>query len=137
MNTLKGEAYHRLYQKLKEEWFAELGVLEKPEKFFYFNDKYENLKTILRMDSDEYLHFRIDQEQAAIDMQKKELERLCSELKEKDLELERVRRRLASEQQKYCEIKKTKSYRIGRAITLPYRYIRDNRIKKTTYSGES
>ena len=60
LHTLKGKAYHELYQKLKEEWFENLGVLSCSEKSFYNRSEYEKLEKILEMDSDEYLHEQID-----------------------------------------------------------------------------
>lgn len=125
LNTLKGDAYHRLYRKLKDEWFKELGVLEKPEEFFYFRDKYESLQAVLSMDSEEYLHFLADQNQAIVDAQRLELERLYRQQGQTNQELQRTRRDLEQMKKKYTEIQKMKSYRIGRAITLPYRAIRD------------
>lgn len=60
VNSLKGNSYFLLYEKLKTEWFADLGITGKPEGYFYENDPWQSYKLIMELDADEYLHYRID-----------------------------------------------------------------------------
>ena len=50
VDTLKGNAYLQCYSKLKNEWFREFGIADKPESFFYNNAEYQNYLEILRLD---------------------------------------------------------------------------------------
>lgn len=54
LNTITGECYSKLYSKLKDEWFADLGILDKPEDYFYVKSEYEQLKKIKRYTFEEY-----------------------------------------------------------------------------------
>ena len=59
INSLVGNAYKKLYDKLKNEWFDEFGVSKKPRAYFYDQDEFQNYLDLISMDSDEYLFFRI------------------------------------------------------------------------------
>jgi len=49
LNTLKGEAKKKLYQRLKTEWFASLGVDGYPARGFYHRSEYAQYRLIKAM----------------------------------------------------------------------------------------
>ena len=60
LHTLKGDSYFLLYDRLKEEWLRELGLMDKEELYFTDKKEYEALQMILAFDAREYLFARMD-----------------------------------------------------------------------------
>ena len=60
LNSIKGEAYGKLYNALKDEWFDDLGISQKPASYFYNQSEYKNFKTVCELDAEDYLFYRID-----------------------------------------------------------------------------
>ena len=48
LNTLKEPTHTLLYNKLREEWFAELDLLKHPRRYFYNGHEYNSFRSILR-----------------------------------------------------------------------------------------
>lgn len=48
LNTLKEPTHTLLYNKLREEWFAELDLLKHPRWYFYNGHEYNSFRSILR-----------------------------------------------------------------------------------------
>lgn len=47
LNTITGECYGKLYTKLREEWFGELGITGRDASYFYNKEEYKQLVDIL------------------------------------------------------------------------------------------
>ena len=47
LNTLCEPTYTLLYDKLREEWYRELGVLERPASYFYDKAEYREFKNVM------------------------------------------------------------------------------------------
>ena len=60
LNTIKGESYYKLFDKLKNEWFDDLGITGKDVLYFTDESEYDQLVNIMAMDADEYLFYRMD-----------------------------------------------------------------------------
>lgn len=54
LNTITGDCYYKLYDKLHNEWFEELEVTGHDQSYFYNKEEYKQLEDILRYDSTEY-----------------------------------------------------------------------------------
>ena len=54
LNTITGECYYKLYDKLRDEWFEELGIYGKDENYFYIKEEYVQLKQIMQYTAQEY-----------------------------------------------------------------------------------
>lgn len=54
LNTITGECYYKLYDKLRNEWFADLNIAGHGEEYFYNKKEYKQLKEILKYNSNEY-----------------------------------------------------------------------------------
>lgn len=54
LNTITGECYYKLYDKLRDEWFEELGIYGKNENYFYIKEEYVQLKQIMQYTAQEY-----------------------------------------------------------------------------------
>ena len=59
LNTLGENAGMKLYEKLKSEWFLELGIVDSPQEWFQFPDEYKQFQQIMQAD-DDYLSFRLE-----------------------------------------------------------------------------
>ena len=58
INTLRGKSYNLLYDRLKDEWLDDLGILDKNKTYFYAEVEYEQLQNLLEMDAEDYLFSR-------------------------------------------------------------------------------
>ena len=47
LETLKGKSYFLLYEKLRKEWFSDLDIVSKSEKYFYDANLYRMMKYIV------------------------------------------------------------------------------------------
>lgn len=47
INTIAHPTYEKLYEKLTTEWWAELGVADKPSDYFYIKKEYEQYKKLV------------------------------------------------------------------------------------------
>lgn len=55
LETLKEPAHTLLYNKLREEWFREMGLLSHPRKYYYNHDEYLKFRAIYRYPQDQLL----------------------------------------------------------------------------------
>lgn len=46
LNTLKEPTHTLLYNKLRDEWFAEMGVLDHPSEYFYNQHEYKSFRNV-------------------------------------------------------------------------------------------
>ncbi len=116
INSLKGDSYYLLYDKLKQEWFEELGITQKQEGYFYENDAWQTYHIIMKLDPDEYLHFRINL-----------FADKFTELNVKVIDgIEKINRL----EEDYKHIRNSISFKIGRMITFVPRGIKWKLKKK-------
>lgn len=54
LTTLNGEAYEACYQKLKHEWWPELGVTKHPADYFYNVEEYATYERIMSQTASEF-----------------------------------------------------------------------------------
>ncbi len=59
LNTLYGETYGMLFNLLKNKWFKNLGIVDKPASYFYHPDDYESYRYICDNDASLYTSRRI------------------------------------------------------------------------------
>ena len=59
LNSLSENAGTKLYEKLKTEWFEELGITDAPQEWFAFPDEYKQFQQIMQAE-DDYLTFRLN-----------------------------------------------------------------------------
>ncbi|MBQ9064825.1 MAG: glycosyltransferase family 2 protein [Blautia sp.] len=55
LNTITGDTYHVLYNKLKEEWFEDLGITSHDREYFYDEKEYSQYQEIMQRSSEDYL----------------------------------------------------------------------------------
>lgn len=58
LETLQGKPYGLLYNKLRDEWFAEFGILDKQESYFYDPKLYKMMRYVITTDLTEHLGHR-------------------------------------------------------------------------------
>jgi glycosyltransferase involved in cell wall biosynthesis len=97
------EAFNGLYEKLRSEYFGELGVDGRDEEYFFSQRQYEQYQKIKQMAPEEYL---LD-----------ELRSHSSELKEMRSRLKRTRAKLAKTKTQLSKVESSLSYRIGQGIS--------------------
>ena len=54
LDTITGPAFNTLYNKLKDEWFEDLGIAGKPEEYFYEKKQYLDYLEIMERPAEEY-----------------------------------------------------------------------------------
>ncbi len=54
LNTIAGDSYFKLYDKLKEEWFADLGIAGHGADYFYEQREYDQYACIMQYTAQEY-----------------------------------------------------------------------------------
>ena len=99
LNTLKGESFARLYNKLKGGWLEELGVLGHEEAYFYKRDEYAQLQHIMSGGPEDFLFWQLERARTRRDELSRELGETKGELKgqrARGRELAADKRRLSS-----------------------------------------
>lgn len=56
LNTLKEPTYTLLYNKLRDEWFEELGLLQHPKEYFYHQHEYASFQKVYKYPIDRNSH---------------------------------------------------------------------------------
>ena len=54
LNTITGECYYKLYNKLRDEWYADLSVCGHEEDYFYNKKEYKQFSEIMKYTAEEY-----------------------------------------------------------------------------------
>lgn len=121
LNSLKGDAYYKLYAKLKEEWFDEMGVSDKDELYFFNPEEYRQLEAIKELTAEDFLIYRRDTANQTIS----ELRIIEKESRWMENYIEKIENRLEKTKDKFEDMKASVSYRTGRAITSAPRKVRD------------
>lgn len=104
LETLHGYSYCNLYNSLKFKWFNELGILEHDRSYFYKEDSYAKLQSLMNNDIIYQLVQRSEE---------KENEILCIQNKLSELKIENEK------------LQQSVSFRIGRLLTYIPRKVRD------------
>ena len=113
LHTIKGPSYSLLYNKLKDEWFDELGITGMDPLYFSDPEEYDTLQLILSSDADEYMSTRIDllsgsmsEQKSMLSKNQKEIEKLKAERselwdvkRERGLEIQALRREISKQKQ--------------------------------------
>ncbi len=58
LNTITGEKKEVLFDKLKNEWFAEFGVSDKDKDYFYIKGEYDNYKLVMDSSFSKYCNIK-------------------------------------------------------------------------------
>lgn len=121
LNSLSENEGVKLFEKLRSEWFEELGIVDAPQEWFMYKDEYKQFQEIMRADND-YLSFKL----ARIRFENNELQR---QLESKINNVETVRTVDSQEAEFWRnELEATRnslSFRVGRAVTwLPRKILR-------------
>lgn len=121
LNSLSENEGIKLFEKLRSEWFKELGIVDLPAERFTYKDEYEQYREIMRADND-YLSFKL----ARIKFENSELQkRLESKINFTD-----EHKTVDSQEAEFWrnELEATRnslSFRVGRAVTwLPRKILR-------------
>ena len=133
LNSLKGEAYYKLYEKLTTEWWDNLGVTGKPEYYFYNSIDYVQYQQVLSMSAEDYLYLRFDQNQQKVQAlntsntnnlkkfkdsekvlqnTKKDLQKVKKDLDNAKKELQKTKKELNTAKGDLKNIKESKSYKL-------------------------
>ncbi len=54
LNTLKEPTHTLLYNKLRDEWFAELDLLDHPKEYFYNKHEYTTFRNVFAQEADDF-----------------------------------------------------------------------------------
>ena len=116
LDTLAEPTYSMLYDLLKREWFDDLGVTGKDKDYFYNLVEYDKLCVILESTPEEYLFYRIKDEQRKYNL----LQGRVVEMKEKALiqndQLRKQRQKASHKQLRIDTIKASRTFQIGKKI---------------------
>ncbi|MCD8142272.1 MAG: glycosyltransferase [Clostridiales bacterium] len=66
LSTLKGPAYYRLHDRMREEWAEDLGLTCHDASYFYEQDEYEQLQVLLSTTAEEYLFWELEQARQSV-----------------------------------------------------------------------
>ena len=104
-----------LYEKLKEEWFRELDILDMKELDFYSPDNYSLLQAVLTMEAEEYLFFRLDgaNNRAAL------LPDKDREIRSLKNQLESSKKREAALKRQLNSINRSSTYKFSKVVGAP------------------
>lgn len=121
LNSLTENAGFKLYDKLKNEWFKELGITEAPWEWFLYKEEYKQFQEIMAAEND-YLSFRL----ARIQFENSELKRRL----ETKFTMPNEHKNISSQEAEFWrhELEATRnslSFKVGRAVTwLPRKILR-------------
>lgn len=110
------EAFRTLYDKLRTEYFMELGIDGRTEDYFYFVSHYVQYMKVMSMSPETYL---LDE----VRVLRKRLERVRGKIGTVSERLEATRRRAA-------KVRRSRSYRLGEAIAAA-----PSRVRRLFSSG--
>ena len=120
LNTLSENAGMKLYEKLKTEWFEELGITDAPQEWFNSPDEYKQYQQIMQAEND-YLTFRLDRLRFENIALKQKLEAQYAAVQSApDIGSQEA----LFWQRELEETRKSLSFRLGRALTWLPRKIR-------------
>ena len=136
LNSLRYEPYFKLYDKLKEEWLADLGITSHGIDYFYNRYEYQQFRMIIDLDANEYLFgqlnmARSEKDRALAEVKRQQtranaLKKDAEKQKRVNTELRAVNKKLRSKEKKLEKIYLSSSWRIGRAVTWIPRKIKNN-----------
>ena len=123
LNTLHGPAYHALYEKLKNEWFDNLGMTSHGMDYFYNREEWKTFQNILDLSSEEFLLWRIvrdemDKNSDHIRAVEATLKEANATIAERDRQLQDAATAIAERDKQITDIRTGMSFRIGRVITF-------------------
>lgn len=124
LTTLTGEAYFQLYDKLRHEWWAELGVSGRKSDYFYSIYHYNLYQTILNSSAQEFLFIFRDQKIKELDQARQELELAQNQISQLSSELN-------ARNQQINNLYQSATWKTGRLVTFPARALRRS-FKKNT-----
>ncbi|SDB34541.1 glycosyltransferase [Eubacterium oxidoreducens] len=104
LESIQGEAYFKLYEKIKNEWLEELGVYHHEEDYFYNQSEYERLHRVLELDAQDYLFFMLEHQKQMV-----KAEKLKNSQANKNKEIEINKKVLLHEKKLYKKMKKLSS----------------------------
>lgn len=114
VTTLRGPSYHKLYNKLVNEWFEDLGVLAHDRYYFYNQAEYQKLQRMLTSTSEDFLYWQLDEaKNQASSLQvtgsklTRKVERLSLRRDKLEEKLERFRQRDRNQKARIADLKST------------------------------
>ncbi|MGM9538470.1 MAG: glycosyltransferase [Candidatus Onthomonas sp.] len=137
VTTLRGASYHKLYDKLKEEWLKDLGLTAHGMEYFYNRSEYQRLQQLLASSSEEFLFNQLDDarsEMTALRQQCVQLQEQVNSLRRtirrKDRRLEALREQNRELKTKNKKLKQSTIWKVGRIVTWPLRKLKRLLTKK-------
>ncbi|MCM1167685.1 MAG: hypothetical protein NC401_16995, partial [Ruminococcus sp.] len=121
LNSLGEKAGIALYDKLKSEWFKELGIVDAPAEWFRFKDEYRQFCEIMSADND-YVAFKL----ARVNFENSEMKKQLAER----VTVTQTTAPLDAQEAEFWrrELEATRdslSFKVGRAVTwLPRKILR-------------
>ena len=82
LDTLRGSAYRRLYERLRESWLEELGILGRERRYFYAPEQYARLQHLLETGAEDFLFDRMDETVWTLEETRRERNRLLRRTEE-------------------------------------------------------
>ena len=137
VNTLRGKTFPLLYNKLKEEWFADYGVSNQSEEFWYIPYEYYNYLKIKELDADEYQYDRFVQAWTQLSSYQKELRNEqaenrklnqviqdnAEEISDLSNTIDKLKSDLQRQIRNYEQLYNSRSYKAGKTVTFIPRII--------------
>ena len=133
LNTLHGEAYHALYDKLKTKWFEDLGMMSRGMDYFYNFQEWRTFQNILDLSSGEFLMWRMVNDEraehikdleaklscanAAIAVRDRQIADAKNAVADRDRQIADAKNAIADRDRQLSDIRSGLSFRIGRIIT--------------------
>lgn len=121
LNSLSENAGMKLYDKLKNEWFKDLGIVDAPREWFAFNEEYRQYQEIMAAEND-YLSFKL----AQVKFENGELKRQLDTKYTVSTEHKSINTQEAEFWRQELEAtRNSMSFRVGRAVTwLPRKILK-------------
>lgn len=131
VTTLRGPSYHKLCEKLSNEWAADLGITAHDEYYFYNRGEYLRMQTLLSSTSEEFLFQELDDakaEAARLRLTNAQLQQRVLKLQQRQTRYEEridnlkallreSRAKSKALQKKNKAIKRSAIWKVGRIVT--------------------
>ena len=138
ITSLRGPSYHKLHERLVNEWADNLGITVHDEYYFYDRGEYRKMQVLLSSTSEEFLFWQLDDSRAESARLRTQNNRLQRDVRNLRARRNRLEERLKNTQEKNAglraknkEIKQSAIWKVGRVVTWAPR-----RLKKLLKKGK-
>lgn len=117
-------AYKELYDTLTKEGFLTFGLLDMEREDFLLNWHYDDIQAMMRMTPEDFLVKKSMERRLNIQKKNDQIQKLRSTDKEQKKNIKKLNKENETMKKQLQELQNSRSYRLGRVLTKPYRILR-------------